>query len=128
MQLSDALSQLNSHDVADGNKTEIRNLDVTIHDIEITGSISSTALSKIWCESSTDEELQLLVKTINTGWQSSTFQCPALIKQYFNFREELSVIEGVVLKCDRIIILVSQRQDKLGKLHQSHLGISKSLL
>ena len=36
MQLSNALSQLNSHNVADGNKTEIRNLDVTIHVIEVT--------------------------------------------------------------------------------------------
>ena len=35
MQLSDALSWLNSHNVADGNKIEIRNLDATIHDIEI---------------------------------------------------------------------------------------------
>ena len=46
MQLRDALSWLNSHNVADGNKTEIRNLDVTIHDIEITDAVSSTALSK----------------------------------------------------------------------------------
>ena len=68
MQLSNALSQLKSHNIADGNKTEMRNLDVTIHDIEITDSVSITALSKIWHESSTDEELQLLVKTINTGW------------------------------------------------------------
>ena len=46
MQLSDALSQLNSHNVADGNKTEIRNLDVTIHYIEITDSVFSAALPK----------------------------------------------------------------------------------
>ena len=46
MQLSDALGWLNSHNVVDGNKTEIRNLDVTIHDTEITDSVSSTALSK----------------------------------------------------------------------------------
>ena len=49
-------------------------MDVTIHDIEITDSVSSTALSKIQCESSTDEELQLLVKTSNTGWLCSAFQ------------------------------------------------------
>ena len=83
---------------------------------------------KIWCESSTDEELQLLVKTFNTGWPHSTFQCPELIRKHFNFREEFSVIDGLVLKCNRIIILVSLRQDTLDKLHQSHLGTSKSLL
>ena len=82
MQLSDALSWLNSHNVVDGNKTEIRNLDVTIHDIEITDSVSSTALSKIQCENSTDEELQLLIKTINTGWPHSTFPCPELIRKF----------------------------------------------
>ena len=32
------------------------------------------------------------------------------------------------MKCDRIIILVSLRQGTLERLHQSHLGISKSLL
>ena len=122
--MSDALSQLNSHNVADGNKTETRNLDVTIHDIKITDSVSTTALSKIWHESSTDEELQLLVKTINTGWPHSAFQCPELIRKYFNFREELSV-DRLVLKCNRIIIPVSLRQDTLDTLHQSHLGISK---
>ena len=51
-----------------------------------------------------------------------------MIRKYFNFREELSVIERLVLKCDKIIIPVSLRQDTLDKLHQSHLGISKSLL
>ena len=126
MQLSDALSQLNSHNIADENKTDIRNLDVTIHDIEITDS--GTALSKIWHESSIDEELQPLMKTINTRWPCSAFQCPELIRKYFNFREELRVIDRLVLKSDRIIVPVSLRQDTLHMLHQSHLGISKSLL
>ena len=128
MQLSDTLRQLNSHNVADGNKTEIRNMDVTIHDIEITDFVSSTAFSKIQHGSSTDEESQLLMKTINTGWPHSAFQCHELIRKYFNFREELSVIDRLVLKCNRITIPVSLRQDTMDKLHQSHLGISKSLL
>ena len=34
----------------------------------------------------------------------------------------------MVLKCDRKIIPVSLRQDTLDTLHQSHVGISKSLL
>ena len=46
MPLSDALSWLNSHNVADGNKTEIRNVDVTIHDIEITEDCFFTNL--VW--------------------------------------------------------------------------------
>ena len=128
MQLSDTLSQLNSHNIAGRNKTKTRNLDVTIHDIEITDSVPSTALSIIWHESSTDEELQLLLKTINTGWPHIAFLCPELIRKYFNFKEELSVIDELVLKCHRIIIPVSLRQDTLDKLHQSHLGVSKSLL
>ena len=47
---------------------------------------------------------------------------------YQDVIDQLGVIDGLVLKCDRIIIWVSLRQDTLDKLYQSHLGIRKSLL
>jgi hypothetical protein len=40
--------------------------------------------------------------------------------EYWNFREDISVENGILFKCDRIIILDSLRNDILKTIHQGH--------
>ena len=42
---------------------------------------------------------------------------------YFQFRSELSIIDGLVFKEDKVIIPSAMRREIKEKLHQGHLGI-----
>ena len=48
------------------------------------------------------------------------------IKPYFNYREELTVVDGLVLKGQRIVIPSKLRQSCLRRLHIAHMGINKT--
>ena len=47
---------------------------------------------------------------------------------YWTFRDELAMIEGVVMKGKRVITLVELQPQVLGQLHNNHIGISKARL
>ena len=52
---------------------------------------------------------------------------PDCIKPYFTFRDELAVVNGLILKGDRILIPKSLCEQCLKHLHKSHMGITKTL-
>jgi len=45
------------------------------------------------------------------------------LRAYWNFRDELSEAQGIILKGDKIVIPVSLRKEMLEKIHTSHLGV-----
>ena len=71
-------------------------------------------MQNIKCETSRDVQLQLLKRTILEGWPLNRKQCYPLILEYWNFREELYVIEGVILKGENIVIPKTLRSEILG--------------
>ena len=71
--------------------------------------------------------MQLLKWTILNGWPETRKQCNPLIIEYWNFREELSVADEVILKGEKIIIPKVLRSEILGVLHTGHMGIEKCL-
>ena len=54
-------------------------------------------------------------------------ECHDAIKPYFNYREELTVVDGLVLKGQRIVIPSKLRQSCLRRLYIAHMGINKTL-
>ena len=52
-------------------------------------------------------------------------ECHDAIKPYFNYREELTVVDGLVLKGQCIVIPSKLRQSCLRRLHIAHMGIDK---
>ena len=62
------------------------------------------------------------------GWPRDIKQCPAPVKSYWNFRDELSIVDGIVVKGNHIIIPTKYQPKLLGLLHDdSHLGIDKCI-
>ena len=49
------------------------------------------------------------------------------MKDYFHYRDELAVQDGLILKGERLVIPLSMREESKQKLHQSHLGIQSCL-
>ena len=127
MKLSDALSRQSSHNRKDGNNTEVKGLDISVHDLEV--NVTDHKLEKICIATQKDAELWMLIKHIIEGWPDTHSQCPEPIHDYFTFRFELSVVDRMVLKgSNHIVIPKSLRSDTLNKLHFSQLGSTKTIL
>jgi transposase InsO family protein len=51
---------------------------------------------------------------------------PLSVLPYWNIRDELSVIDGIILKGDRIVVPLAMRKEMLQRIHHGHMGIEKS--
>lgn len=61
-----------------------------------------------------------VITNMQNGWPVRS--CPS----YHQVRNELSAVDGRLLKQDKIVIPQSQREDMLNKIHQGHAGVEKS--
>ena len=59
-----------------------------------------------------------------TGWPDTP---SGIACEYHNFRDELSMYDGVIYKGDRAVIPPSLRGEILRKLHSAHQGIQASI-
>ena len=46
---------------------------------------------------------------------------------YFHFRDEMTVVDGIILRGDYVVIPSELRRVMLSKIHSSHLGINGCL-
>lgn len=70
-------------------------------------------------ETAQDTELQHVMESMSNGWFVGS--CPL----FYHIRGELSVVNGLLLKQDKIVISQTMRQEMLTRLHEGHLGIEK---
>jgi hypothetical protein len=48
------------------------------------------------------------------------------LEKYWNFRDEITVLDGLLYKSQRIMVPKTLQREMLVKLHESHLGIVKT--
>ena len=70
-----------------------------------------------------DQDLNKLKDVIFKGWPKYRKQCPQELWDYWTFRCDLVIEDGLILKKDRIII-----PEPLRGLHTGHQGETKCLL
>ena len=75
-----------------------------------------------------DRTLKSLIKMIKEGWLSLRTECPQSVLNYWTFKEDLSVEDGIIYKGHRLIMPESEREDTLKILHEGHYSRSKMLL
>ena len=74
-------------------------------------------------ETSKDKELQSLKHYISTGWPAKRSQIPVSLHPYWNFRDELTVESGILMKNSKVLIPETLKQKYLKQIHQGHQGI-----
>ena len=72
-----------------------------------------------------DTILNSVVKNIIEGWPLRKSQCEPQVQPYWDFRGDLTYINGFILKGDRLVIPTVLRQEILKKIHEGHQGIDK---
>lgn len=132
MYIADTLSrakfkEINGHDETDEALSSL-NDDLRVHANFLVCSInvSERKLNEIKSETMKDITLKKLVSLINNGWPCKKSMVQDDIKQFYNFKDQLHVIDNVVFKLNSIVIPQSMRQSMLQHMHEGHLGITNT--
>ena len=68
-----------------------------------------------------------LKTTIRVGWPEDKDRLPVKVRDYFPFREEMTLQNGLVFKGERLVVPESAREKMKAKIHASHIGIQDCL-
>ena len=69
-----------------------------MHEVGVFSNTDNTSMQSIQKETQNDAELQTLLQFIMKGFPMTKDECHDASKPYFNYREELTVVDGLVLK------------------------------
>ncbi len=89
--------------------------------------VHSSTLDEVRGATSTDETLTSLGQTIRSGWPDDKSAVSPSLRLYFSYRDELSIVNGIIYRGARIVIPISMRQKVKQRVHAGHLGINSSL-
>ena len=59
------------------------------------------------------------------GWPDNREDVSPAVRQYWSYRDELTCLDGLLFKGDKIIGPKMLQSEMLEKIHETHLGIVK---
>ena len=115
MLLADAMSRCPSH---------------SSEEIKLDMRVDYVAFSKAWIAKLRDATwedpiLSTVYQLTQQGWPHQRRCTPRMARAYWDFRDELSIDDGLLLKGPRIIIPSCLREEYLERLHCGHLSATK---
>ena len=84
-------------------------------------------LSEIKQATAADYTLTQPMDTIIKGWPNEKSKVPLCITPYFDYRDELTVQDGIILRGERVVIPTSVRKELKAKVHAGLSGINSCL-
>ena len=117
--IADSLSRVTPLEFQDSNTEK----DILAVNFLQYSSIEERERDEMLQETNKDEELQSLKHYISTGWPAKRSQIPVSLHPYWNFRDELTVESGILMKNSKVLIPGSLKQKYLKQIHQGHQGI-----
>ncbi|KAL9963006.1 hypothetical protein ACROYT_G032167 [Oculina patagonica] len=73
-----------------------------------------------------DPQLSLVLNYTINGWPKYAKDVPEQIRQYYTVRGDLSVVNGKIIYCNRIVVPSVLRSEVLDRIHDGHQGVTKS--
>ena len=122
--LPDMLSRAPVSPTVDDNMEE--EITLHVHLVRRTLPITESKLEEIKRATAEDQSMRTLSETIKFGWPETKGETPVSIHAYWDVRDELSELNGIVLRGERIAIPPSMGKEMLEKIHQGHMRIEKS--
>jgi hypothetical protein len=71
--------------------------------------------------------MKTLVSIIESGFPEFRHELPRDLHEYFQFRDNLYTVDGVILYKDRVVIPPQLRDDILTTLHSAHQGVTSMI-
>ena len=100
MHLSNTISRFNIHDSNDAKNSAfpIADFNISIHEVEDITGFKSITMQQIASATAMDAQLEELKKYIIQGFPKSNHDCTELTHDFYDYRESLTIINGLVLK------------------------------
>lgn len=86
--------------------------------------ISNVQLKRIQIATASDEILKMVITYVKQGWPKNIKDVNKDLRNYWTFRDELGVLDGIVLKSNLIVIPESLRTEMMQNIHQGHAGLN----
>ena len=102
-------------------------MDLHVHTVMSSLPISDQRMQEIKIQTELDPQMDQLKQVILKGWPEMRQHCPEQLKEFWNFRDELTVVNGLILKGHKLVIPGCLRPKMLELLHQGHFGTEKTL-
>lgn len=87
----------------------VRGLDVSVHEIRQNLNTSPTRVSQLQEDTAKDPTLLALREVIMGGWPKKRSDCPVHLHAYCNYRDDLTLADGLILKGTCIVIPTARR-------------------
>ena len=99
-------------------------------EIKLDMRVDYITFTKPWIEKLKDStQRDLILATVyqltQQGWPHQRRHVPCLARRYWDFRDELSTDDGLLLKGLRVIIPSELQEEYLSHLHEGHLSVNK---
>ena len=121
--IPDMLSRATLPDTDNSMEKEV---DLHVHTVTSNLPATKSKLDELREATSNDKTMRDVREIIKSGWPETKSQAPVNTQEYWHIRDELSEIDGIIFKGDRIVVPPSQRKEMLERIHQGHMGIEKS--
>ncbi|XP_067023014.1 uncharacterized protein [Acropora muricata] len=115
--IADALSRAHQDD--SGNDQADR---APIINVSVFGDIPARRLDEIRKATSSDASLQPGMKSVLDGWPVDKRETPVCALPYFDVRDCLSIVDGILVKGGVVVIPMALGPSFKRRLHSAHLG------
>ena len=105
---------------------QVFRLEIAEMDLE-PNRVTPDTLQRIRQETAKDPVLASLYMVIMNGWPSGRKEAPEVLRLYWNFRDEISVCDGVLYRSHQVIVPATLRDEMLQKIHKAHQGADSSI-
>ena len=89
----------------------------------ISQHISNERYVELQQATTADPGMQALSSIIQNRWAQSKDNVPSGLRQYWDYRDELSSVDGLLFRAQRLIVPHSWRKEMIDRIHESHQGI-----
>ena len=79
-------------------------LDDHVHAVMSNLPISDRKMDMLRTATATDVQMQKLKQTVLDGWPDTRSDCHKLLLDFWNYRDEITYIDGILLKGTKVII------------------------
>ena len=117
--ISDALSRVTPLEFQNSNADK----DILAVNFLQYSSIEERERDEVLQETVKDKEIQSLKHYISTGWPAKRSQIPVFLHSYWNFRDELMIENGILMKNSKVLIPETPKQKYLRQIHLGYQGI-----
>ena len=117
MLIADTLSRAHQESTGDNQDNRAR-----IMNVNVFGDIPDKRLDEIREATVCDASLQVVMKLVLEGWPAEKRGTPVCALPYFDVRDCLSVMDGILVKREAVVIPQALRPSVKRRLHSTHLS------